>query len=216
MTLLERRRAMMGQKTDPSEYISDGLVLWMDGINKGNIENAWVDQINGHVFEGINSPTFGDSYALLDSTQQQYFRNNTFTPPQSDVGTIEVVYEVNSVNDTSPIFMSNVSGAIAFLVTDKHALISIMRNLYWTDFTEVKGSYSCISTRRLLNGVEMPSTGGDYLYVNNVAYNTIGTRLGRTYFVNGKVFCIRIYDRQLSLTEQLRNYKADKIRFGLT
>lgn len=216
MTLLERRRTMMGPKTDPSEYISDGLVLWMDGINKGNIENAWVDQISGHVFEGINNPTFGDSYALLDSSKQQYFRNNTFTPPQSNAGTIEVVYEVNSVNDGAPLFMSNISGAIAFFATGKHVLMSITRDLYWTDFTEVKGSYSCISTRRLQNGVEMPSTGHDWLYGNNVAYNTIGTRLGRNYFVNGKVFCIRIYDRQLSLTEQLRNYKADKIRFGLT
>lgn len=216
MTLLERRRAMMGPKTDPSEYISDGLVLWMDGINKGNIENAWVDQISGHVFEGINNPTFGDNCVLFDKTKQQYFRNNSFIPPQSIVGTIEVVYEITNVNATSPFFMSDKTGSIAFLATNNNAAISINRSLYFTAFRIAKGSYSCISTRRLLNGVEMPSTGGDYLYPNNAAYNTIGVRLGRTDFIDGKIFCIRIYDRQLSLTEQLRNYKADKIRFGLT
>lgn len=46
-----RRRMMMQQGGEPlPEYIQDGLVFWLDGIDKGNITGKWIDLIGGIEF----------------------------------------------------------------------------------------------------------------------------------------------------------------------
>lgn len=46
------------QKPVPNEYIADGLVLWLDGIDKGDVPNCWIDKIAGHIFTASNGVTF--------------------------------------------------------------------------------------------------------------------------------------------------------------
>ena len=48
-----RRRMMLGMGEDVP-YISDGLVFWLDGIDKGADDGSWVDLVGGIVLRGVD------------------------------------------------------------------------------------------------------------------------------------------------------------------
>ena len=50
MDLMQLRRNLMMQMVKPQEtYITNGLVLWLDGINRGGISGKWKNLVGDHI-----------------------------------------------------------------------------------------------------------------------------------------------------------------------
>lgn len=107
--LMHRRRAMMLSKAEaPAEYVQDGLVLWLDGINKGNTPDVWTDLISGYEYNAINGVEFNSDNVKLNGINQ-YFQNTSFNCPSLKSATIEVVCSASSlsaINNAQVLFSS--------------------------------------------------------------------------------------------------------------
>ena len=62
-----------------SNYVQDGLVLLLDGIDKGNVSGAWTDLIGGKSFTN-HGATFNDDNVQFDGTDD-YLDITAFSVP---------------------------------------------------------------------------------------------------------------------------------------
>lgn len=58
--------AAQGGGGDISDYVQDGLVLLLDGKNKGSDPTAWTDLVNGYVFTN-HGATFNSDHVSFAS-----------------------------------------------------------------------------------------------------------------------------------------------------
>lgn len=215
----------------PTEYVTDGLVLWLDGINKGNDNTKWTDLVSGIVFNGVAvaSDCFGPDYVQIGSNANTVYQNADFVGPSVDNGTIEVVYESDDINTGQIILLSprNENFAFAFYGGD----------IVWVSAVEgstisrprvsnapVFGSVSISANSKFINGVSANTGNNDIVWYNAYqAYEGLMTSIGRRLTnqgfrynqFKGKIYCIRIYNRQLTQAEVLANYAVDQSRFSL-
>lgn len=212
-----RRRLMMQAKAQPLEcpYITDGLVFWLDGINKGNSAAGWQDLIGKKVFPWItrvmpteNGVTFAsgtttmDSYGIVDlsgtsatvevccsnSSTPQYqviFNNNTILFARDLNGT-RLTYKPKG---TGGRYVINVPSTFSASANDDLAVVGKTKStsIVNSDWNGV-GTYVRIGGR---------SSGAS-------AYPYIGT-----------VHSIRLYNRKLTEEEMLFNHQVDNERFNL-
>lgn len=208
--MLRRRKLMAMQAED---YIRDGLVLWLDAIDKGSITGSWVDKIGGHVFQGVNTPVFGSDYVATSQSDGSYLINDTFSAYSSAEATIELAIS-DHTDTTQLVFMPKTSvGGIAFGLYNNTGVIwsSDSRRSIVTA-TGIKTA-SVRLDLAVVNGLSATMSGGNVWGGGNV-YNYIGRRKsGNTY--TGKIHAIRVYNRQLSESEMLHNQKLDNKRFNL-
>lgn len=206
---------LVWKKKDEINYIQDGLVFHLDGINKGDDETKWTDLIGGIYFPLNTLTTVND-----DNIQ---FKGNTFITGNKNIivpfteGTIEVCLDGNSGNGC--IFMNPNNQALSFMIYNSGYTIKPsgtsnnqfkMGNYKYGKFT---GSF--ISSLGLVNGNKLTTMAKDNWQPNNT-YPTIGGRNTRTrYYYTGKVYSIRLYNRQLTEDEMLHNQQVDNIRFNL-
>ena len=62
-----------------TDYVSDGLVLHLDGKNKGQVENSWVDTKGDKVFTLVGDPVIEDdgiTFSTDGADQYGYYYNN--------------------------------------------------------------------------------------------------------------------------------------------
>lgn len=211
MDLMLRRRQLMAMQTE--DYIRDGLVLWLDAIDRGGVTGSWVDIIGGHIFQGVNNPTFGPDYVATSQSDGGYLINETFPVYSSDEATIEVAIS-DHTDSTQIIFMPKSSaGGIAFGLYNNTGIIwcSDHRNSI-AMATGVKTA-SIRYSLAIVNGQSATLSDGN-VWSGGSSYNHIGRRSsGNTY--TGKIHAIRIYNRRLSESEMLHNQKLDNKRFNL-
>lgn len=194
-------------------YIADGLVLQMDGINKGAVTGSWVDQVSGVQFDGVNSPTFGTDYVQCSSSS--YLQNTSYNPPTGDEKTIEVALSDFSMS-TMVVFMGNAANASTFgLYGTKGAM--------WSNYHDKpvvltpNGLKTCSITEGLCyvdGAVGTFDTTDNRHYSGGNSTNFIGKRSSGSNFT-GKIHAIRIYNRKLSANEMLINQRVDNTRFNL-
>lgn len=220
--LMNRRRAMMGSKEEPTTYVQDGLVLWLDGINQGSTSNAWTDLIGGHVFSGGTTTVYGNDYVEFGGATSARLTNSSFDPPNYTAGTIEIVYEVSDSISTRAyvLFAPKRWLQLAFGMYDNTAIYS--KSKFGTSIPAktypkyTSGTYSVSYALGSHNGLTQNSVGVDFWADDERTTNVIGGILNnanRTY--KGKIYCIRIYNRRLKASEVVRNYKVDRNRFSL-
>ena len=209
---------MMGQK---ESYVKNGLVLWLDGIKKGNTSGVWTDQISGHVFTPYNnSVVFGTDYVSLDGTMNCYLQNTTFVTPLASTGTIEIVISDYSATVTQIVYMPGVTGGIAFgILNPNHFLWTAtspsqkkypLQDTYRTISVFGEGNYATA----IANGVSLSSDGTDGWANVLSGTNFIGKRKSGNSFA-GKIYAIRIYNRRLTESEIIKNQCLDNKRFNL-
>lgn len=213
MDVMMRRREIIA--ADGVGYIRDGLVLWMDGINKGTVSGAWVDRTAGHVFESINGFTNGANYVGLSRSSSQYFRNATFTgPAEKEPTTIEVA--ISDYLGSSMAFMPR-GTSVAF------GVMSSAKGAIWTshdwatyaiNFPAGSKLFSINSDTVIVDGNKITSFGASEWWTGEDSYNYIGRRSTGTYF-DGKIYSIRIYNRILSQAEMLHNQRIDIKRYNI-
>ena len=76
---------------DADAYIQDGLVFQLDGIDKGNVEGAWVDRKAGRQFT-LNNCIVNSDNIEFNGTDSEAIDNDNYTlPTVPEKYTIEVV-----------------------------------------------------------------------------------------------------------------------------
>lgn len=213
-----RRRMNVGEKQPINPYITDGLIMWLDGINRGTSEaDKWVDLIDGREFEGENV-TFGSNHLVCPNELKCYnpilFENNTTT------GTMECVFCITKKENKR--VYSN--AAIGTTRTAKFPALGLYNNNYLLSntlipkisvpLTAMPISDSTIyriavklDGTVIINGQRVTSAAADYYFATN-GYAFVGAH-------TGKIFSIRLYNRNLTDDEILQNQQADMIRFNL-
>lgn len=193
-------------------YLTNGLVFWLDGIYKGTGGTDWVEILNGHRFVN-HGATFNSNNIYLDGSS--YLLSTTGASIPTSSGTIEVVYEKEA---DGIIYMPNNGGSFLAFGWGSSGLYwganSTKRRVYTN--APSKGSVSINVSRGLANGVAMSYSGTNYFSGGKANEFYIGKRNYATpnYF-KGKVFAVRIYNRELTKNEILQNLAVDNIRFNL-
>lgn len=196
------------------QYIQNGLIFQLDGINKGPNEGAWTDLVGGIVFTN-HGATALDNCWQFNYSQKDYMTSNVILPTTSNC-TVEVAYY--STRHSTFIIISGDrynSHLAVYLVSASEILF--MQNQKKATVTNTLSKNHVFSFNNTNKLFDLHSVGtSTATYYNNTAATYIGRRNwgGGNYF-NGKIYAIRVYDRQLTEDEMLHNLQVDNIRFNL-
>ena len=219
---MQRRRVMLSAGERKRDYIKNGLVLWLDGIDKGGNANAWTDLVSGFIFMAYGSVAFLQDHIHISNGG--YLRNSGFLSPIASESTIEVVFNTDNPSTNQILYQpSKANNGIMFSysysrrgIITSSAPSSAGTSAYTPMFRcdSGHGTYSASADRGVQNGVNMPYVM-DNGFTSFSNYNTIGKRdyQGSEYRYTGRIYCIRIYNRILSEDEAVQNYNVDKLRF---
>lgn len=219
-----RRRIMMGiskrPQVFPIPYIENGLVFYLDGINKGRNANAWTDLIGGIVFQNSGATEIANGWET--GSGKKLINSGTVNFPSSTC-TIEAVLIRNGymTGGQVDVFNSLTGGATVLSFDNSKIYMARAQNdgaincnaaaLY--DGTPLP---LCISIRpglAVVNGTSYTSSSGSS--IGTATYNSIGSRGNGNYPLVGSIHAIRIYNRQLTAEEMLYNQQIDNDRFNL-
>lgn len=216
-----RRRYM--NKT-ASGYVTSGLIFWLDGLDVDS-SSLWIDKIgnknitlnncvinnneNGVIFNGLNS--YGIYNGLITNGV-----------------TIEAAYTLTNTTQSFGVF-----GQKSDRTTNPNIILAraVTTKVFYTNCKDqnsdygyapvlqteiVSATYDGLKTIR--NKIELPtSTGnkgpctGDSIYIGCLR----GSSNSLTWFMPGTLHSLRIYNRELTKGEMLRNQEEDKRRYGL-
>ena len=222
--LLHRRRMM--QASGGMDYIQDGLVLWLDGIEKHIELGGWLDLAGSRLFTIHGAVARDDCFFFSDA----YCSFNDLKYNRYDV-TIEVVVKKQRTGWMS-IFVTNgdytnyrTPAAIRFesdttigfdAITD-----SPIREPLFVSPIPILDHRCTISAKSDMVVIN----GQDCTRGNNGAYSSqgncvVGGRWWQNSFFStgrfyGEICCVRMYYRLLSRDEMLHNQRVDNIRFNL-
>ena len=198
---------------DISDYVQNGLVMHLDGIDKGQTAGRWTSLV-GSTYYTLNSYSTSESNAVLMSGTGVISGTNSVAVTYN-AGTIEVCYERISGN----IVIYAGSNGLAFIFASAGITFGVASS---------KNQWNCASIPSLATA----SVNSSLLFVNG---SNIGTSIsnnswgsanaacpigGRTagtnrYYANVRIFSIRKYNRKLTQAEMLQNQKVDNTRFHL-
>ncbi len=203
---------------DEINYIQDGLIFQLDGINKGTNEGAWTDLIGGHIYTNYGATALENGWRLYNKTLRSVDYN--FLPANSNQ-TVEIVFKPTVNRGSQAIWMQNGNGIMTtntvLIFWNNTAVTFLQHNKTYTIPLTVN-AYHCVSvnlTLGLVNGVKKnPNTNSDY-WNQTSQYSSIGSRNNGAAYFKGDIFAIRVYDRRLTEDEMLHNQQVDNIRFNL-
>ena len=210
---MTRRRALLARvEKSPSEYVMDGLVFWLDGINKGDgASNQWIDLVGGKVF-ALSGEYRNEQNGVYFSYGIGSFEGSVTSNWESE--TIEIV--CSGVTDNSVLFIQPLtSGGISAVQRTNQIVICADANNH--QCFDVNAGCKCISANKNLaiaDGVNC-TLGGNVSFRPYQTSTNISRRIaGDNQFV-GTIHAIRIYNRHLTAQEMLSNQQIDNTRFGL-
>ena len=236
----KRKYLINSKKTD--EYIKDGLQLWIDGIEntrEGHSSNALLNlkdlSGNNYDFSIAYGNTITPENNCLPFNSSIYVCSNEYLKEllsELKERTIEIVCEIDDSNTTAKtILMGAKSGGASFgvgmwyrpaskgmcisSVTSNASIISDITKPH--TYSAVYDAVSYNNTKFYQNNVLCSKTTGGNMANSN--FVTIGGRYYSDNYTNyrfyGKIYCIRVYDRQLTQEEREHNRRIDKERFGI-
>lgn len=223
-----RRRMMMTAKTGggggatTDNYIQDGLIFMLDGLNKGTNDGNWVDLVGGMLFT---------NYGAIENDKGFIFNGEQYMLGQSGV-----VYDITTYT---------IEVCIKPFEKSNWVLCTPSVNGYFEGFSVCfsdKGPYMHYSKENR-EGYELPSTEIDALSIsmntslgygnlieltskgkNSFSDRNVWVLGGRTGYptpttprslFNGEIYAVRIYNRTLNAEEMLNNQLVDNERFEL-
>lgn len=201
---------LVGHSTDKADYIKDGLVFWLDGIDKGGEEGKWIDLVGGVEFQPDISAEWGDDFvsgALLSASVGLAY------PCRES--TIEFAMNNRFAYSGNVLWLnSGVCGSICGGTTLNNLIIGQCDDYNLTFNTKriQQAGPQCVSANANLmlhNLIADYNAGVFDHWVNRVPY-------ARLYIKNIEMHSIRIYDRLLSEAEMRHNQEVDRKRFKLT
>ena len=220
MDLLRRRHQLMWRE-EGIGYIKNGLVFWLDGLNKGGTANAWTDRINPDIIftnasnaakEIAKGWSFNGAGGLTNSTNSSYWRDDAKVNVP-DCSTIEIVYNGHN-NKSQILFITNLFTALSFgfYANGKSLLIGYDNQAYTLPVVNGNRIVSANKTLALDCGQRLVKKSDTYYETE--AVSSIGYRTNNNYFT-GEIYSIRMYNRQLTDDEMLNNQRIDNERYEL-
>lgn len=226
--LLLRRRQMAMSKKEPfvNPYITDGLVLHLDGIEKGSTPEAWTDLINGIIFtKKAKGVTFNNDNVQFGGSNNNCLQNtSSYDFGTSYTITIELCYRDIPTSGTRTAFYAygTTNRSISFQFLNGNCVVysagngTPPKNGNWT--AETTGTYS-VSTALVMQNGESKGFASTDNYISRKYVGSIigGSGRGLTIYecLDGKIHSLRIYNRHLSEEEVLHNQAIDNKRFNL-
>ena len=236
MDLMLRRRTLMQFGPQPNEYIQDGLVLFLDGLNQGNTNNRWIDVKGNRSFTLTNCTKLTNGVRFNGTSSYGSLSSNNLGLSY-DQGTAEFAAYYNGPSygsDCAIIYQGRYSSSVPYMLIagirpDTNYRTVAYNNMIcygsgidhkrWYGFGTNNGNHvvSLSETRAVDNGASLTERfgfGGTTASTSNGL--TIGYRnsSSRMYF-KGDIFAIRLYNRILSREEMLHNQRLDNERYGL-
>lgn len=215
------------QKQTAFPYIKDGLVFYLDGINKGDNPNAWTDLIGGRVFENHGAEVLDNGYKFNNnsSTLTSYLLGQDVLPFLASEYTIEICFEIGTVKIGTNSFVmfssafldgvaagflgkGNFCGKNCSVISDIEGSLDFIGNYSGNKFT-ISSAYN----KAISNGNKLTATATNCWGIRNNPVAIIGGRIDYSSSFNGIIHSIRIYNRLLSEEEMLQNQEVDKVRF---
>lgn len=223
---LMRRRAMMqaargGVSPVECPYITDGLIFWLDGLEKGTDQTVWTDLIGGKQF-ALTKAVFKTS-SVSFSTTGAYGVYNGAVSSDAESETIEIA--CGAFNLAACILhqpkIDNKAGACFVVGSDRknssYAMDGATRARWnLSSVTGIK-RVSMNSSYAVNNGVAISKGSNDSWGANNTGktYLANNASLGKQYKASDGIYCIRIYNRILSVAEMQANQAVDAARFNI-
>lgn len=217
------RRRYMGDKGG-KDYIQNGLVFHLDGINKGENATAWTDLIGGVKFAYNSYSVVQNDHIYMNGNG--YIKSNKIVEYPWDISTIEVCFERELNNSPSVLFFSNRPDTICVVLNADNTTITPYNGRtnhpYFKDIQYPNKSTISVNQSPLIvtNGFQ-PSYALSTDYYSSLSLNnaTIGGRATDGGYsmkpFKGKIYSIRIYNRLLSSNEMIHNQRVDNQRFNL-
>ena len=226
-------------------YIQDGLVLHLDGINKGGVDNQWTDLINGVDFPNHAATELENGWQFDGINSYLGYSNNSLKSLGfiAENCTVEVALYDDSINASSGsslagdfIFAFGANSAVGTNSVNKlyfnmcHAYnAKYINGIYvgnstnvWRD-TNIESvqphTISINKERAFDNELSLISLG-----VNHWDSIGGGRTIGAKYhsgnktlmnFFKGTIYSIRVYNRILTESEMRQNQRVDNERFNL-
>lgn len=216
---------------DADAYIQDGLVFQLDGIDKGNVEGAWVDRKAGRQFT-LNNCIVNSDNIEFNGTDSEAIDNDNYTlPTVPEKYTIEVVlyYGGGSILTQSKSSSSSDGSPMMVALSSTINYLTIGRNLYAVEALP-KNKYMCLQAQSrgsTFNTVQVncngdvlasrQSTIDENFYANGwpsvgCVWTSASDKAGH---LLGKVYSIRLYNRLLTEEELYNNMVVDYMRFKI-
>ena len=214
-------------------YVQDGLVFQLDGIDKGNVEGAWVDRKAGRQFT-LNNCIVNSDNIEFNGTDSEAIDNDHYRfPTVPENYTIEVVLyygegtilaqnKNNSSSYGSPMMVALYSTANHFTIGRKlYVVEALPENKYMCLQACAKGSSNTIQVN--CNGDVLATGSGTDSIVNYSDFDYGQASIGCVWtgydnkagHLFGKVYSIRLYDRLLTEEERYNNMVVDYMRFRI-
>ena len=192
-------------------YVQDGLVFQLDGIDKGNVEGAWVDRKAGRQFTLYNCIVNSNNIEF-NGTDSKAVYNQLL-----DFGTtttVEVVFTREKVFGTI-ISSGDKIELMALQETTGYKYRYFSGNqvtgIPFPDPTAIHTLSIPTSGRPILDQIAQPKTFKDF-YSESGTTTYVG---GGPSYSKGKIYSIRIYNRNLTSAEMMKNQMIDIQRFNI-
>lgn len=214
-------------------YVQDGLVFQLDGIDKGNVEGAWVDRKAGRQFTLNNCIVNSDNIEFNGTDSEAIDNDNYKLPTVPENYTIEVVlyYGWGTILSQNKNSSSSYGSPMMVALYSTNNYFTIGRNLYAVEALP-ENKYMCLQALAKgqnhtiqvnCNGDVLASRQGtDSIIDNNFfAYGrpSVGcvwtSSSEKAGHLLGKVYSIRLYNRLLTEEERYNNMVVDYMRFRI-
>lgn len=213
-------------------YVQKGLVFQLDGIDKGNVEGAWVDRKAGRQFTLYNCIVNSNNIEFNGRTSEAIDNDNDTFPTVPEDYTIEVVlyYDGGTILTQDSSYSSYGSpmmvalwSTIDFLTIGRRvcAVEALPEKKYMCLQAWVHGSWDDVQVN--CNGDVLASRQGTSSAIDNNEYAYGKASIGCVWtdytkkagHLSGKVYSIRLYNRLLSKKERYNNMVIDYMRFRI-
>ena len=214
-------------------YIQDGLVFQLDGIDKGNVEGAWVDRKAGRQFTLYNCIVNSDNIEFNGRNSEAIDNDNYRLPTVPEDYTIEVVlyYGGGTILTQNKNSSSGYGSPMMVALSSTIDFFTIGRNLYAVEALPEK-KYMCLQAQAHgisdrvqvnCNGDVLASRQGTSSAINNNDFAYGKASIGCVWtdynekagHLLGKVYSIRLYNRELTKEELYNNMVVDYMRFRI-
>ena len=206
-------------------YVTDGLVLHLDGIDYGGQSGKWINLVDGTEFTVSNNiEKLSNCFHFTSSDGQN---KGIKSPVRYSIVTTEVVLKTTSalinkavlcVDKYDKVIGFNSGGYLQYGGSGTSSNVKSIE-FPLNKICSVSGNYS--SNGIYLNGV----LSSIYQTIYNQYYNYLGdaniqTNIGSCTYSNwgftGDIYAVRIYNRSLTADETAQNFAVDKARFSIT
>jgi len=199
-------------------YLPDGLKYFWDGIDKGRNAGGWTDLVSGLYLASTGATSLAKGWRVDDDASYLGGTGVSIDAPL-DTSTIEFVFkERTHASNYGFIFYPSGTTNIAGILFTNRLIIGVSPNTYRYTLAnpqeDVMHSISASKARAYFNGgaLSYASSSGNPASTNGT-WMFSRESLGSYHSFRGDIYCVRIYDKQLTEAEVIDNYAADKVRY---